>query len=192
MPEQADSKTAEKSGAPTAPAAASSKKPSSPTDPVNKTRRQVVWTCIWGYLGVNLLLFLRFFFPRALFEPPTLFSIGYPSDYGLGVDLRFLQAYRVWVVREPGRLFVIFAQCTHLGCTPDWEQAQNIFHCPCHGSEYDSEGINFAGPAPRPMDRCQVNVDPSGQIVVDTSVRFINDPAAGTNQFNETGSFVNV
>jgi hypothetical protein len=36
-----------------------------------------------------------------------------------------------------------------------------------------------------------VTSDPSGQIVVDTSVRYINDPAAGTNQFNDTGSFIN-
>lgn len=192
MPEHAEPKTAQKSGAPPAPASASPAKPSSPTDPVNRTRRQFFWTCLWGYLGVNFLMFLRFFFPRALFEPPTVFPIGYPSDYGLGVDQSYLQAHRVWVVREPGRLFVIFAQCTHLGCTPDWEQAQNIFHCPCHGSEYDSEGINFAGPAPRPMDRCQVIADPSGQIMVDSSVRFINDPAAGTNQFNENGSYINV
>jgi cytochrome b6-f complex iron-sulfur subunit len=192
MPEHAEPKTVEKSGAPTAPAGASPNKPSDPSDPINRTRRRFFWACLYGYLGVNFLMFLRFFFPRALFEPPTVFSIGYPSDFGLGVDQSYLQAHRVWVVREPGRMFVIYAQCTHLGCTPDWEQAQNIFHCPCHGSEYDSEGINFAGPAPRPMDRCYVNLDPSGQITVDTSQRFINDPAAGTNQFNDPKAYVAV
>ncbi len=157
---------------------------------VDRMRRRFLWTFLWGYLGVNFLMFLRYFFPRALFEPPTTFNAGYVSDYSLGVDQRFLQSNRCWVVREPGRLFVIFAQCTHLGCTPDWEQAQNIFHCPCHGSEYDSEGINFAGPAPRPMDRCHVDLDPSNQIVVDASQRYIMDPAAGTNQFNDTGAFI--
>ncbi|HVA17110.1 MAG TPA: ubiquinol-cytochrome c reductase iron-sulfur subunit [Candidatus Dormibacteraeota bacterium] len=157
---------------------------------MNRTRRRLIWTCIWGYLGVNFLMFLRFFFPRALFEPPTVFTAGYVSDYSLGVDQRYLQSERCWVVREPGRLFVIFAQCTHLGCTPDWVQSQNIFHCPCHGSEYDSEGVNFAGPAPRPMDRCHIILDPSNQLVVDTSQRYIMDPAAGTNQFNETGAFI--
>lgn len=188
MPEKADSKPAEKSAAPAAAPPAVAKSNSSKD--VDRTRRRFIWTFLWGYLGVNFLMFLRYFFPRALFEPPTVFNAGYVADYSLGVDQRYLQSNRCWVVREPGRVFVIFAQCTHLGCTPDWEQAQNIFHCPCHGSEYDSEGINFAGPAPRPMDRCHVDIDPSGQIVVDTSQRYIMDPAAGTNQFNDSGAFI--
>lgn len=190
MPEKSEPKAAEKQSAPAAVPAAAKPGTSNAREEVDRTRRRFVWTFLWGYLGVNFLMFLRFFFPRALFEPPTTFNAGYVSDYSLGVDQRYLQSNRCWVVREPGRLFVIFAQCTHLGCTPDWEQAQNIFHCPCHGSEYDSEGINFAGPAPRPMDRCHVDIDPSNQILVDTSQRYIMDPAAGTNQFNDTGAFV--
>ena len=190
MPENIQPKTAEKSSPAAAPSApAKSNSPDSP-ETVNRLRRRLLWTGIWGYLGVNLLMFLRYFFPRALFEPPTVFNAGYVADYTLGVDQRFLQSERCWVVREPGRLFVIFAQCTHLGCTPDWEPSQNIFHCPCHGSEYDSEGVNFAGPAPRPMDRCHIILDPSNQIVVDSSQRYIQDPAAGTNQFNDPGAFI--
>ncbi|HVB07945.1 MAG TPA: ubiquinol-cytochrome c reductase iron-sulfur subunit [Candidatus Acidoferrales bacterium] len=190
MPEHVQPNTADKLGAPAAPPTAARSNSPNPPEEVNRTRRRLIWTCIWGYLGVNLLMFLRYFFPRALFEPPTVFTAGYVSDYSLGVDQRYLQSERCWVVREPGRLFVIFAQCTHLGCTPDWVQSQNIFHCPCHGSEYDSEGVNFAGPAPRPMDRCHIILDPSNQLVVDTSQRYIMDPAAGTNQFNEAGAFI--
>ena len=122
----------------------------------NKERRRLIWACIWGYLGVNFLMLLRFFFPRALYEPNTIVNIGFPSGFQPGVNQQFLQSNRIWVVVEPGRLFVIFARCTHLGCTPDWLPQQDMFHCPCHGSEYDPEGVNFAGPAPRPMDRCQV------------------------------------
>ena len=91
-----------------------------------------------------------------LFEPATVFKIGYPSDYALGIDERWLQKYRIWVDRTPERLFVIYARCTHLGCTPDWKPSENKFKCPCHGSGYDSEGINFEGPAPRPMDRAEL------------------------------------
>lgn len=192
MPDRLDSKTADTMNAPATPFPPEKKSGPNPPEEVNRVRRRLIWTFIWGYLGVNFLMFLRYFFPRALFEPSTIFSVGFPSGFSLGIDQGFLQAHRVWVVREPGRLFVIFAQCTHLGCTPDWEAAQNIFHCPCHGSEYDSEGINFAGPAPRPMDRCHVELDPSGKIVVDTSQRYIMNPASGVNQFNEPGSYINV
>lgn len=192
MPDNSESKKTQQShpAAPAPASAAANLSPSRTKKEVDRTRRRFLWTFLWGYLGVNFLMFLRYFFPRALFEPPTTFNAGYVADYSLGVDQRFLQSDRCWVVREPGRLFVIFAQCTHLGCTPDWEPAQNIFHCPCHGSEYDSEGINFAGPAPRPMDRCHVDLDPSNQILVDTSQRYIMDPAAGTNQFNDPGAFI--
>ncbi len=117
-------------------------------------------------------MILRFFFPRTLFEPKTEFTVGTIADFGLGVDTRFQQQFRIWVVRKPDRLFVIYARCTHLGCTPDWKESENKFKCPCHGSGYDSEGINFEGPAPRPMDRAQVTLNPQGQIVVDTSSLF--------------------
>jgi cytochrome b6-f complex iron-sulfur subunit len=159
---------------------------------INTGRRRIIWACIWGYLGVNFLMFLRFFFPRALYEPNTIFTIGYPSDFNLGIDQRFLMTNRSWVVREPDRIFVIYAKCTHLGCTPEWKSAENKFKCPCHGSGYDSEGVNFEGPAPRPMDRAFIQLDPTGKIVVDTSRLYVNDPRAGVNHFNDTGAYLNV
>lgn len=134
-----------------------------------KTRRRLVWTSIVAFLATNFVMFLRFFFPRALFEPSTRFRIGTPADFGIGVDERFKQSHRIWVVRQPDKLFVIYATCTHLGCTPNWIEPENKFKCPCHGSGYDAEGRNFEGPAPRPMDRAHVELDAEGQIVVDTS-----------------------
>ncbi len=155
-------------------------------------RRRMIWACIWGYLGVNFLMFLRFFFPRALFEPKTIFSVGFPSDFDMGVETKFQRDYRIWVVRNPERLFVIYARCTHLGCTPDWKQTEQKFKCPCHGSGYDSEGVNFEGPAPRPMDRCHLEVDATGQIIVDTNRLYVRDLKAGRDEFNNPGAFLNV
>jgi cytochrome b6-f complex iron-sulfur subunit len=138
-------------------------------DPRLKSRRRLVWTSIAAFLVACFLMFLRFFFPRTLFEPSTRFRIGAPADFGLGVDERFKQANRIWVVRQPDKLFVVYAKCTHLGCTPNWVEPENKFKCPCHGSGYDIEGRNFEGPAPRPMDRAHIELDAEGQIVVDTS-----------------------
>ena len=111
-------------------------------------------------------MFLRFFFPRVLFEPKSVFKIGYPSDFSFGVDTKYQKDYRIWVVRNAEGMFVIYARCTHLGCTPDWIASENKFKCPCHGSGYDSEGINFEGPAPRPLDRAKVELDADGQVIV--------------------------
>lgn len=157
----------------------------------NEGRRRLVWCAVTAFLGAWFIAFLRFFLPRTLFEPPTIFKIGYPSDYALGVDTKFQQKYRIWVDRTPDRLFVIYARCTHLGCTPDWKASENKFKCPCHGSGYDSEGINFEGPAPRPMDRANVQVAPDGQIIVDTS-RLYSWPKGQPSHFNDSGSYLAV
>jgi cytochrome b6-f complex iron-sulfur subunit len=152
-------------------------------------RRRFVIASVLGVLGVNFLMFLRFFFPRALYEPKTRFSIGYPSDFGFGVDTKFQNQYRIWVVRNTEGIFVISAICTHLGCTPDWKPSENKFKCPCHGSGYDPEGINFEGPAPRPMDRAHVELDPEGQIVVDLS-HVYRWPKGEPSQFGTDGAIL--
>lgn len=157
----------------------------------NEGRRRLVWVTVTGFLGAWFIAFLRFFLPRTLFEPPTVFKIGYASDYALGVDTKWQQKYRIWVDRTPDRVFVIYARCTHLGCTPDWKASENKFKCPCHGSGYDSEGVNFEGPAPRPMDRAHVELAPDGQIVVDTS-RLYSWPKGQPSKFNDPGAFLPV
>jgi cytochrome b6-f complex iron-sulfur subunit len=154
-------------------------------------RRRFVMASVLGFLGVNFVMFLRFFLPRALYEPKTNFTIGYPSDYGFGVDTKFQNQYRIWVVRNTEGIFVISAICTHLGCTPDWKASENKFKCPCHGSGYDPEGVNFEGPAPRPMDRAHVDLDPEGRIVVDLS-RLYRWPKGERSQFNDPGAIIRV
>ena len=195
MAENPEGKVAQPPSASAAPQggeASAAADPGESAQKVNSTRRGIIWALIGGYLGINFLMFLRFFFPRALYEPNTAFSVGFPSDFNLGIDQRYLMTNRVWVVREPDRIFVIYARCTHLGCTPEWKPAENKFKCPCHGSGYDSEGVNFEGPAPRPMDRAFVSLDPTGKINVDTSRLFVDDPRAGVNHFNDPGAYLNV
>jgi cytochrome b6-f complex iron-sulfur subunit len=157
----------------------------------NKPRRRFIWTSIGAFLAANFLMFLRFFFPRTLFEPSTVFTVGYPSDFQLGVDERFKQTARIWVVREADRIYAIYGRCTHLGCTPDWKLSESKFKCPCHGSGYTPDGVNFEGPAPRPMDRAHIEFDATGQIVVDTS-RLYQWPKGGANHFNDPGAFIAV
>ena len=72
-------------------------------------------------------------------------------------------------MREEEGIYAIFAKCTHLGCTPRWLAAENKFKCPCHGSGFYKSGLNFEGPAPRPLDRLKVTVGEDGQLVVDKS-----------------------
>jgi cytochrome b6-f complex iron-sulfur subunit len=180
---------------PAPPAAKTGAKPpavvveSRPDPPVNKVRRRIVWASVAGFLTTCFLMFVRFFLPRAIFEPSSTFKIGFPGDYALGVDTKYQQQYRIWVVKTSDRLFVVYARCTHLGCTPDWKSSENKFKCPCHGSGYDSEAINFEGPAPRPMDRAHVELDAEGQIVVNVSI-LKQWPKGERSQFNDPDAYI--
>ena len=74
----------------------------------------------------------------------------------MGVDERWKEKFGVWIVKTPddiaqkaSRLFALLVTCTHLGCTPNYLQAEGKFKCPCHGSGFRAAtGINFEGPAP--------------------------------------------
>ena len=169
---------------PAAPAKSASVVESTSDPKVNKMRRWIVWSSVATFLITDFLMFVRFFLPRSILEPSSVFRIGPPGDYALGVDTKWQQQYRIWVTKTSDRLFVIYARCTHLGCTPDWKSSENKFKCPCHGSGYDSEGINFEGPAPRPMDRAKVSLDAEGQIVVDTGKLF-EWQKGGVNHFED-------
>jgi cytochrome b6-f complex iron-sulfur subunit len=134
----------------------------------------VAWVGFSAAIGGCVTAFNRFLFPNVLFEPPTSFKVGVPDDFPPGVvDERFKEANGVWIVNDEGRIYALIAICTHLGCPPNWLEAQNKFRCPCHGSGYYRSGINFEGPTPRPLERAKISISPDdGQIVVDRSQKY--------------------
>ena len=137
----------------------------------------------WGAFSAASALALaasgRFMFPNVLNEPPQHFKAGFPREYGMGVDERWKDTHGVWLVRTPDDLvqdrsgfYALITVCTHLGCTPNYLSAENKFKCPCHGSGYRLTGINFEGPAPRPLERARIVLAEDGQILVDKSKHF--------------------
>lgn len=133
-----------------------------------------------GVLGIGGTATGRFFFPNVLSDPPEQFVAGDPEDYPTNtVSDEYKGQYRVWIVNLGDRIVAINAICTHLGCTPNWLDSQGIFKCPCHGSGYYMNGVNFEGPAPRPMDRVGVRLSPTGKIIVDKSMQFSSQASPG-------------
>lgn len=143
-----------------------------------KRRRFITWLSVgWlafaGAAGGFLTMIIRFLFPNVLFEPPQSFKVGFPSDFQLNqVDERFKQSQAVWLVRTPEGMYALSTVCTHLGCTPNWLITDNKFKCPCHGSGFRKSGINFEGPAPRPLERYRIVLAEDGQVLVDKTVIF--------------------
>jgi cytochrome b6-f complex iron-sulfur subunit len=133
----------------------------------------VGWVAFSGACASSLVATARFLFPNVLFEPPQSFKAGFPAEYNLGeVDTRWKDAFGVWIVRQADGFYALIAVCTHLGCSPNWLATENKFKCPCHGSGFYKSGMNFEGPAPRPLERARIVLADDGQILVDKSVKF--------------------
>jgi cytochrome b6-f complex iron-sulfur subunit len=128
-------------------------------------------------LGLWTLGFARFMFPNVLREPPSQFKVGFPGDFAPGqVETKYKAQFAVWIVNgeyngQP-EIYALKSVCTHLGCTPNWLEAEQKFKCPCHGSGFYKDGINFEGPAPRPLERYAIRISDDGQLEVDKSRTF--------------------
>ncbi len=133
----------------------------------------LAWAAFAAASAAGLLGFARFLFPNVLFEPPQTFKIGFPEDYDLGVDERWKDKFSVWVIKTTQDMFALISVCTHLGCTPNWLGNEQKFKCPCHGSGFYMTGINFEGPAPRPLERARIVLAEDGQVLVDKTRKFL-------------------
>ncbi len=124
---------------------------------------------------------LRSLVPNVSYDAPTTVKLGPPVDFPDG--LKFLPDERLFVFRQGNTFHAISAVCTHLGCTVRAEalataqttdtggaalRLTHRFLCPCHGSEYQGDGANVSGPAPRPLAWYRLTFAPDdGALVVD-------------------------
>jgi cytochrome b6-f complex iron-sulfur subunit len=139
----------------------------------------LAWGAFSAASAASLAATGRFMFPNVLNEPPQQFKAGFPTEYGVGVDERWKEKFGVWIVRTPEDIvarasgfYALLVTCTHLGCTPNYLPAEAKFKCPCHGSGFRTTGINFEGPAPRPLERARIVLADDGQLLVDKARKF--------------------
>jgi cytochrome b6-f complex iron-sulfur subunit len=135
----------------------------------------------------------RYFFPNVLAEPPSKFKVGFKEGFPSGkVETKFVAQYGVWVVngdfQGEQQIYALKTVCTHLGCTPSWLEAEQKFKCPCHGSGFYKDGVNFEGPAPRPLERYAIRIADDGQLEVDKSRTFQEE----LGQWADPSSYVTV
>lgn len=156
------------------------------------TRRSFLSLLGWAWVAFvaasmgALTTVLRFFFPNVTYEPSLKFKAGFPNTYSVGVDERLKDSHRCWIVRNEQGFYALSTICTHLGCTPNWLQAEQKFKCPCHGSGFYITGINFEGPAPRPLPRFNIVLADDGQIQVDQGIQYQQE----LGQWGLPGSFL--
>jgi cytochrome b6-f complex iron-sulfur subunit len=141
----------------------------------------VAWTTLTAALLAMTLGTVRFLFPNVLSEPPSRVKVGFPDQFEEGKVVERFKDQNIWVVRHDGQIYALSTTCTHLGCTPNWLEREEKFKCPCHGSGFKISGINFEGPAPRPLERWAIGVGEDGQLVVDKSKKFQQERGEWTN-----------
>jgi cytochrome b6-f complex iron-sulfur subunit len=181
-----------------APGPAKSAKPApSKTPAKGKDRRFFLFTWIgigWFTMTATLvgmvLGTLRFLFPNVLSEPPSSFKAGDVSSYEEGKVEDKFKDRGAWVIlgRDDNNRRILYAlstTCTHLGCTPNWLDSEKKFKCPCHGSGFKMSGVNFEGPAPRPLERYAIKKTDDNQVLVDKSKKFQKE----LNQWDDPDSF---
>ncbi len=138
----------------------------------------VAWASFTAATLASTLAMLRFMLPNVLTEPPSKFKVGSPADFDLGtVSEKFKAQFGIWLVhtdKYQGKnlIYALSTVCTHLGCTPSWLDGEQKYKCPCHGSGFYINGINFEGPAPRPLERVGLRIAEDGMLEVDKSLKF--------------------
>ena len=151
------------------------------------------WAATAEVAGIWTLATARFMMPNVLVEPPSKFKVGPTSDYPLNtVSNKWKDQYGVWIIHTDqyegqNLIFALASVCTHLGCTPSWLDGEQKFKCPCHGSGFYITGVNFEGPAPRPLERMGLKIA-EGMLEVDKSVKFQEEMG----QWVDPASFVAV
>lgn len=153
----------------------------------------MAWALLSATGLVALLGAARFMFPNVVVEPPSKFKVGPTGDYPPGtVSNKWKALYGIWIVNAEYQgkslIYALSTVCTHLGCTPNWLDGEQKFKCPCHGSGFYITGINFEGPAPRPLERFAIRTADDGSLEVDKSQKFQQEMG----QWDDTKSFVEV
>ncbi len=130
----------------------------------------------WGSLAAAAAVFggafNSFLAPKISREPPATFRAGKIAEF---IDLKVYEQHKdknVWLVHLPdGKLVALSTICTHLGCIPNWLANDAKFKCPCHGSGFYMNGVNFEGPAPRPLERHRIFLD-GDVVIIDKSIKY--------------------
>jgi cytochrome b6-f complex iron-sulfur subunit len=148
------------------------------------------WTAFAAGGGLATVAGVRFAVPNVLEEPDPRVRVGKLQRYlemQPGEVNEDFKNQGLWMIREEERIAALSIICTHLGCIPNWLPNDRKFKCPCHGSGYRADGVNFEGPTPRPLERFRVFVV-EGIVIVDKSKKYQHE----LGQWDQPGSFVSV
>jgi len=139
--------------------------------PVDNGRRTFCKVCIGGLSAISAATVA---FPIVSFlGRPVAFGADKPLEVPLDglipgqVQYVDFQGQQIIVLAVAGdqKARVFSASCPHLGCNVAWSAADAVFHCPCHGAMFNSEGTVISGPVSGSMKKIPFAIK-DGKIVV--------------------------
>ena len=136
------------------------------------TRRTFLNGALWVG-GVALVASVVYPVAKYLVPPPqaeanpSSVNIGKVDDFqhDSGTVFKFGDKPGILVRNSRGELHAFSAVCTHLQCTVQYRPDLGLIWCACHNGRYDLNGINVAGPPPRPLTPLKVDIK-DGQVWV--------------------------
>ena len=108
----------------------------------------------------------KFMFPVVSYGTPQKFLVSIDDLPDVGDELIFEDQKTVLRRQSETEIAAISLVCTHLGCTVN--RVETGFQCPCHGSQYDTDGIVVGGPAPKTLPWLEIKKVPGDQLEIDT------------------------
>ena len=131
----------------------------------NLSRRDFLKLTRDGFLYLSGVLtlggLLRFLSFQTEPAPKTDFDLGPAENYPLDTRIVLSEIPALLIHSEEG-FAAISLICTHLGCTVG--QSTHGFACPCHGSQFDSQGNVLNGPANKKLQSLRITQTPDGNL----------------------------
>ncbi len=109
---------------------------------------------------------LKYMLPVVSYGTPQKFLVPVEDLPDVGDELIFDDMKVVLRRMSEEKVAAISLVCTHLGCTVN--RVETGFQCPCHGSQYDTDGLVVGGPAPKTLPWLEIKSVPGGQLEINT------------------------
>jgi Rieske Fe-S protein len=84
-------------------------------------------------------------------KKPVLVKAEFKDGEGRVADDEKVYVRWEYISKNKGRWIVLSSICQHLKCMVKYADDDGIFRCPCHGSEYDLDGMKTKGPSKKDL-----------------------------------------
>ncbi len=136
----------------------------------NLSRRDFLKLTRDGFLYLSGVLalggLLRFLSFQTEPARKTDFDLGPAESYPFETRIVLSEIPALLIHTKEG-FTAISLVCTHLGCTV--AQSAGGFACPCHGSQFDSQGNVLNGPANKQLQPLRIVQTPDGNLHLHTN-----------------------